>query len=192
MKTCDYRKLLHCQLFGGLLIAMTTSALNFGTATQMLRPSESAEEKENKRESKRNVSQWDIYTMHSIHVCRHADTFASFRPLVIAQPTPIHWHSNFLTKIMPISKTVSVKHEGWELLMLGQLYSHHNFTQKHKIRQWGSQTIHLCLFRIPISNYSLILFNHYCILFCGCWLPKHDNEQFTTMNSTQCPISESM
>lgn len=35
-------ELLHCQLFGGLLVAMATAALDFGTASEMLGPSEPA------------------------------------------------------------------------------------------------------------------------------------------------------
>lgn len=41
-------ELLHCQLFGGLLVAMATAALDFGTASEMLGPSEPAARAERK------------------------------------------------------------------------------------------------------------------------------------------------
>lgn len=42
-------ELLHCQLFGGLLVAMATAALDFGTASEMLGPSEPAARGERRR-----------------------------------------------------------------------------------------------------------------------------------------------
>lgn len=42
VETRYYGELLHCQLFGGLLVAMATAALDFGTASKMLGPGEPA------------------------------------------------------------------------------------------------------------------------------------------------------
>lgn len=49
-------ELLHCQLFGGLLVAMATAALDFGTASEMLGPGEPAARGDKKKRGRACVS----------------------------------------------------------------------------------------------------------------------------------------